>query len=288
MEKIAINTWAFDPRLTLYERFKVSESHGIKTLEVNFEENVQHPMLTWSTNSTDLQETKRFLSGENYSISSICTELFWTYNLASADSSEKNKAMSMAKKMIDFAYFLNADSILIVPGIIKDKEKREGNYAELLKVCRSSALQSIHELAIYAKESGIILGLENVFFNNFLIDAIDMKEFISDLNAPNVKVHFDVGNAQINDSVEDWILILKDLIYAIHVKDTIMFRNSFVQFCPPLYGDVNWEVVFSALKTIKFNRYLIGEQSFAAIGNEEKLIYLISALKIINNHNGRG
>lgn len=284
MNKIAVNTWGFDPRLSIYERFKLIQRLGCHTLEVNFEENVSFPMLTWDTSKKKLTELREFLKSEEVDISSICTELFWQYSLISPVKDEALKAMQLAKIIIDYAQFLEISSVLVVPGVLgKPFFLQSKQPFQTSESAWNKAIDIISELGAYAKERNVIIGLENVHFNNFLTTPKEMKDFIEEVNNPFVKVHFDIGNAQISADPKDWILTLQDYIHIVHVKDILQLQGTFAGYCPPFFGSVDWKSVCNSLSEIRYQGILVAEQSFKSFGNNEILAFIINSLETIKN-----
>ena len=108
-----------------------------------------------------------------------------------------------------------------------------------------------------AEEHGVILGIENVW-NRFLYSPLEFRRFIEEINHPNVKAYFDVGNIHFLGFPQQWIRHLSDLIVCVHVKD---FLRSSLQFRQLLEGDVPWPEVMKALREIGYDGFLNVEVS---------------------------
>lgn len=278
--KISINTWGFHPELTFLERIKQAKKFGFDAIEINFEENCKCPILSWQTNDNNLIEIKKLAENEGVDISSICTELFWKYSFTSSSTHERIKAIDLAKKMIEFAVKLNASSVVIIPGIVHAPiELRTDQKIESSDNVWEISCENLKKIADFTHGSGVILGIENVYFNKFLLSPLEVVAFIKAIDRSNVKVHLDLGNANLAGIVEDWIVTLGDLIYAIHVKDSVQGDCSLKTFCLPGLGSINWNNVRQALQKIKYTGFLISEQSFVDFTDHSSISFLAKNIK---------
>ena len=258
--KISINSWALNPMLSISERMKQVKNVGVNFLELNFEENIPNLVLGWDTTKFQLNKLLQISEENNISFSSICTELFWNYSLASNNKTEKSIAIKLGKKMIQVASYLKASSIVVIPC----KNLSDINATNPFNTIYTNSIESILELSDFAQEYKIIIGIENVFFNDFLNNPIEFKNFIDEINRDNVKVHFDIGNANLtNYPIAEWLEILDKHIYAIHIKDTLKEVKTLKTFKPLLDGDIEWQPVMEKLKSMNYNNYLILEHSFS-------------------------
>lgn len=279
---LSINTWVFNPKMSFVDRVRNAKKAGFSALEINFEENASNPLLSWETSKTSLQEVKSVLNSEGCLISSICTELFWNYSLTSSSPNKKEKALELTRKMIEYAAFFEAGSVVVIPGIVyAPQELRVGNTPELSTEVWKKSIEVLSKLAEEAKQMGIILGVENVYFNSFLLSPLEMRYFIETINQPHVKVHLDLGNANILGLAQDWILTLKELICAIHVKDSIQWQSECRNTFQPIgLGNIQWNAVKTALAEINYKGFFIVEQSYRKhISQEEFLKSLFQTTK---------
>lgn len=261
---LAINTWAFDPALTFAQRVSAAAMAGFKAVEINFEETPDTiPLLTWDTSPSTLREMQITLQDHGCVASGVCTELFWRYSLASSDATERQKSRDLALKMMEYATALRASSIVIIPGILcTPRELGTTDRRQSSMDIWTRAVDEIGWLAERAQEMGVVLGIENVHFNSFLISPLELQSFIATINHPFVKAHLDVGNANIAGMAHDWIEVLSDDICAIHVKDSIQWQSNLDTFRPLGFGNVDWSAVQKSLTKIRYKGFLTVEQSF--------------------------
>ena len=136
--------------------------------------------------------------------------------------------------------------MLVVPGVVNEKVSYEQAYI--------NSQQAIRELIPFAEETGMQIGLENVW-SNFLISPVEAKRYVDEINHPLVGWYFDVGNILRYGWPEHWIKTLNRRIMKLHAKEfsrEIMnskgLREGFnVEL---LQGDCNWPVVMQALRDI--------------------------------------
>ncbi len=260
---IAVNTWIFDPRLQLHDRINLL-ALGCKGIEINFEEGVGS-LLGWATSLQELKKMKGQLLDRQITVSSICTELFWKYSLTSDSKSEQRIAVELGKRMIDYAAYFDARSIVVIPGIVKAPTRlRVQQNVVPQHTAWERAKESILLLSEYSEGSGAVIGIENVHYNHFLISPEQTLRFLQEVDHRLVKAHLDIGNAQIAGNAKDWIQTLCTHIFAIHVKDLIETNDGNFKFVPLGRGSIRWDEIIESLKVINYRGFLIIEQSFSA------------------------
>lgn len=261
---LSINTWAFDPTLTFAQRVSAASTAGFKAVEINFEEGHEEiPLLTWDTPSSTLHEMQKTLEDHGCVASGVCTELFWHYSLASSDPVERQKSRDLTLKMVEYAAALHAPSIVVIPGILCSPRELGTTIRQQSSMdVWTRAVDEVQCLAEQAKKMGVVLGIENVHFNSFLVSPLELRSFITTVNHPFVKAHLDVGNANIAGAAHDWIDVLGGNICAVHVKDTIQWQSNLDTFRPLGCGNVDWDAVKASLTRIRYDGFLTVEQSF--------------------------
>lgn len=236
--KKGANAWIFPKNFTVDEILKASKNIGYDGVELN----VTEEMLRYDRE--DLKEISETAESLGLELPSLCTDLFWKYNLASPDKSIREKGIEIIRKECRIASEIGAKVILVVPAVATP----ETPYEETWRISKRSIL----EAAPTAKEHGVYIGVENVW-NKFLYSPLEFKHFIEEINHPNVKAYFDVGNMLFLSFPQQWIRHLSELIVCIHLKD---FENSTLQFKPLLQGDVPWPEIMKALREIGYDWYL--------------------------------
>lgn len=254
----------------------MAKKHGFDGIELNLEETGDFSL------DTDKQDVRRI--GEaarraGMEISSVCSLLFWKYPITSGNPKIRDKGITTIRTMIDFASELGVRNILVVPGMVHaDPPLDFGNppvrYADAWERARSI----IQELAKYARPKNVVIGLENVYYNKFLITQMEYKRFFEEVDDDQVRLYLDVGNTMICGFPEDWIEYLAAFICQIHVKDHDKNVNNLYGWRNIFQGHINWPNVASALKRIRYDGYIVGEPSLSPyLYQQEELVQVTSS-----------
>lgn len=174
---------------------------------------------------------------------------FSIYSLISNDSQIAQRGEDALKRMIDAAYYLGADTVLVIAGMVESDMDYQRSYEK--------AQASIHRLAQYAKE-GVQLGVENVW-NNMLYSPLELARFVDEIGMANVGIYFDVANARRFGYPEQWIRTLGHRIKKLHLKDYRMSVDNIHGFTNLLDGDVNYPAVIQSLRDIEYDGDLVVE-----------------------------
>jgi L-ribulose-5-phosphate 3-epimerase len=137
--------------------------------------------------------------------------------------------------------------------------------AELRKVIPDAEAAKVH------------LNPENVW-NKFLLSPLEMRAFVDQFHSPWVQTHFDTGNVMQYGYPEDWILTLGKRINRVHIKDYKLSTGAEQgHFVDLLEGDVNWQGVMRAFRTIGYNGPLSPEIGYDG-GKPDQLKTVSAAL----------
>ncbi|MCX8171133.1 MAG: sugar phosphate isomerase/epimerase [Candidatus Bathyarchaeota archaeon] len=238
-----VNAWIYPQNFKITDILRLSKDIGYEGVELNIDEE----MLKMGRNERRaiLDEAKSL----GLELPSLCTALFWRYNLASSDPNVRRRGVEIIRWGCEFASDIGAGVFLVVPAVAT----KEVSYQDMWRLSKESIL----EAAQSAEDCGVIIGVENVW-NRFLYSPLEFRRFIEEINHPNVKVYFDVGNAAFLGFPEQWIKHLGDLIACVHIKD---FHLSAMQFRPIFEGNIQWQSVIEALRKIGYNGFLIVEMN---------------------------
>lgn len=171
----------------------------------------------------------------------------WKYPLSSGEEATRQEGLRNIRESVDTAVAVGATVVLVVPAVINEAQPYDAAYALSLK--------SLRELAPYAAERNIRLGIENVW-NRFLLTPREMRLYLEELDAPNVGLYFDCGNILNYGSPQAWIRAMGGRILKVHVKD---FDLPTRQWRYLLQGSVNWPEVRAALREVGYDDYLTVE-----------------------------
>jgi len=236
--KKGVNVWIYPPEFTVDEMLKASSEIGYDGAELNLDEK------TLGNTKKERKTIAERAASLGLELPSLCSGLFWKFNLASSDENVRKKGIDILKKGCEFAADIGASVFLVVPAVAVP----EISYQKMWELSKKSIL----EAAPTAENYGVLLGIENVW-NRFLYSPLEFRSFIEDINHPNVKVYFDIGNIHFLGFPQQWIKWLSDLIVCVHVKD---FQRSTLKFKPLLQGDIPWSEVMKALRDISYEGFL--------------------------------
>ena len=271
-----MNVWTLPAGLTIEEQFALTKDAGFDTIELNLSESQPQdnivskdlalndsPTLTLDVTEEELAAIKVLSEKYELPITSISTSLHWNYSLTDHDATTRQKGIEIVKKMIDVCKALGGDTVLVVPGLVKQTESYDD--------CYDRALAALKELAPYAEANEIYIGIENVW-NKFLLSPIETRDFIDKIDSPFVGMYFDAGNVLQFGFPEQWVRILGNRIKKIHVKDFNTGIGNIYGFTTLLNGSLNWVHLVEAIHEIGYTGPLTCELS-AYTENGQQIAY---------------
>ena len=247
----AINSWViagFGGEKTPYEAIEYAASYGLDGLELTVGDCV-----AVDTSKEECEKIKAFAQEKSIGLRSVASGFFWGCSLGSPDEKERAEALVFAKKYLQIAAWLGAETALLIPGAV-DVGWDESRPVVPYLSCWEQATKSVKELLPLAEELNVNIALENVW-NKFLYSPVEMKQFIEQFASEKVGCYFDVGNCCLNGYPQDWIEVLGNKIKAVH------FKNWKGEDCGGglhgfgddlLDGDVEFDKVLAALEKINY------------------------------------
>lgn len=271
-----MNVWSLPAGLSIEEQFKLTKEAGFDTIELNLSEekaadNIvtkdlalnDSGSLTLDITDEQLESVKALSQKYALPVSSLSTALHWNYSLTDPEEATRQKGIEIVKKMIDVCQYLGGDTVLVVPGLVKETVAYDAAY--------DRALAALKELAPYAEEKEIYIGIENVW-NKFLLSPLETRDFIDQIASPFVGMYFDAGNILQFGFPEQWVRILGSRIKKVHVKDFNTSIGNIYGFTSLLNGSLKWTNLVNALHEIGYEGPLTCELS-AYTENGQQLAY---------------
>lgn len=252
--KTGINNWTLPWELGIDGAIREASRIGYDCIELTFNE--EGPL---SLESTE-EELRRYLKtaqDAGIKIPSLSCGLYWLYSFTADDPVIRTKAMQIARAQIDAAKVLGADTVLMLPGAVYAPFNPDFQVVPY-DTAYDRALKAMKELAVYAEEKQITVGLENVW-SGFLLSPLEMRDFIDRVGSDYVRVYMDVGNVLHIGYPEQWIRILGKRIARVHVKDFKKSVGTLNGFCELLEGDVAFDKVMQALRETGYDGPLTAE-----------------------------
>ena len=251
--KKGINHWAFG-KSNVKESISKAKELNFESIELNLEAEGE---ITLASQEKQLLELKRFAEDAGLEISSILAAILWKYPLTSEDKITAEKGKDVVKKAVEIASIFQADTVLVIPGVVGSVLLAPTDVYPYDTVYKKSQ-EVLKELAPFAKEHQVYLGVENVW-NKFLLSPTEMRNFIDEIDEEYVAAYFDVGNVLLYGYPEHWIRVLGKRIKKVHLKDFRTSVGTLDGFVNLLEGDVNWPEVMNAFKEIGYDGYLTAE-----------------------------
>jgi hexulose-6-phosphate isomerase len=248
----AMNSWilsGFGGERNAFEAIDDVKKFGLDGVELTIGDCV-----SLEATKDDCEKIKAYAEENGVGIRSVACGYFWGNGLGTPDQGKRKEAVEVAKKYLEIASWLGAESALFIPGVVK-AEWDETCPVVPYNVVWENSTASIKELVPVAEGLGVNICLENVW-NKFLVGPMEMKMFIDQFGSNRVGSYFDIGNCLINGYPEHWIQILGKRIKAVHFKN---FKGE--DFAGGLHGfgedltdgDVNFQAVINELDKMNYN-----------------------------------
>ena len=124
------------------------------------------------------------------------------------------------------------------------------------------AQDALAELAPFAAEHGVVLGLENVW-NNLWVKPEFAAAFVRSFRNPWIKAYLDLGNHVRYAPVEKWLVALSDQIVKLHIKDFKVDRAAANegQFVRLGEGSIDWRRVRRAIEAAGYSGWVSVEEN---------------------------
>ncbi|NQY07918.1 MAG: sugar phosphate isomerase/epimerase [Flavobacteriales bacterium] len=190
-----------------------------------------------------------YLSSNGMGVTCV-TSLSPDTNIASPNQSVREAGLDRLKWAIDRAYVMNSE---IICGPFHSA------FAHFTGVPPTAdekkwSIEMLHKAGDHAQQADIILTPEALNrFECYLVNTMaDLKDLLDQVNHPNVQAIYDTHHANIEEkSQEQAILTIKPHLKHVHISDND--RGT------PGKGQVNWGEVFTTLKEINYDGWLMIE-----------------------------
>jgi L-ribulose-5-phosphate 3-epimerase len=261
---------AFGRELKLERRLDLARDAGFDGVEVNLEPGEQ---CTIEAGERDLLALRRTIEDRGLTVSSVYSRLQWYSPITSDREETRQRGREILDRLVCAAPLLGTDAVLVVPGAVDNALFADDPELVRYDVAYRRAQETLAEVAQGpAAQHGVHLAVENVW-NKFLLSPLELSRFVDEIGSPWVGVYFDVGNVLRTGVPEHWITILGSRIQRVHFKDFRESSGSLDGFVGLLEGDVNWPAVAAALRSIRYESWVVGEVLPAYRHHGDRLIY---------------
>lgn len=247
--KKGLNLWtvfgfSYRGKPTIEEIMEFAADVGYDGVEFVYDDSFLHPSKMDRNVRARYREKAESLGLE---IPSVATGVFWKYNLGSSDGEIREEAKEFVRLGVDLAADLGARVLLVVPGVADPSIPYEDLY--------ETAKKSLREVAGFAEDRGVVIGLENVW-NKFLYSPLEFKKFLDEIGSDYVRAYFDVGNVVALGYHEHWTRLLRGRIAMVHVKDFDVEVGNIRGFRHVGKGSIDWPKVIKLLKESGYEDFL--------------------------------
>jgi L-ribulose-5-phosphate 3-epimerase len=242
--KFALNSGIFPGRWSPAQQVEAAVRAGADGLELNIDANA---LWTQRLDDTARQALRRQARDAGITISSLCMNAHWVFNLASPDVRIRDVGASLLGDAIDLAQHLGASAIL-VPGC-GQPQSPENRWA----LFRDGVMRCIAR----AEKAGVTLALEAVG-QPFLLNTAKLLQMIHDCGGSGaLGIYLDVGNATSSDlDPAAEIRAAGDRATLVHVKDWDPDERAEQRLGA---GAVDMASSLAALRAIGYDGYLVVE-----------------------------
>jgi len=177
----------------------------------------------------------------------IVTMMFRQNSITSDDPEVRQSSIDLVKASIATAAKTNAQTVLLVPGVVSADVTYEQAFERSVK--------EIKKLIPEAEKNNVLLAIENVW-NKFLLSPIEFRRYIDAFDSNTVVSYFDTGNIITYGFPHHWIRTLGPTIKKVHAK---AFHEPDHKFVGLLEGTNDWGAIVEALREIDYRGYITVE-----------------------------
>ncbi len=237
---------------SIEDKFNLIKKLGLAGVEVD------------SPSGLNKAEAKAAAAKTGIVIHGVIDSVHWRDTLSSSDADVRAKGLAALNGAIEDAAFFGCDTVLLVPGVVKDDVTFEQCYE------RSQA--EIKKALPLAEKHKVKIGIETVW-NNFITKPEHLISFVDDLNSPWAGAYFDCSNMlKYGVSSAEWIRKLGKRLVKFDFKG-YSHKNS---WCKIGEGDEDWPEVLKALGEIGYDGWATSE---VGGGGEKELADITARMK---------
>ena len=261
--KLGLHSVIFPESLNVLQKIEYTAKTGYDAIELEtgpFFASSSRPPRNVVARFLDKEARSEIIGhAKNYGVKirSLCFGMFVSpyYHIVDPDPRYRDLAVSQIVETIGLARDFESDVILVfVPEtspmrrLLTNDQKRDLLRESLLKLVR------------FAEDAGVVIGLEPSA-PSFFAGWKDILSAISSVNSESIACYYDVGNAaNMGFQPDEEMLKLGNAIIQIHVKELRLPPEKVVPRFPSIgQGAMDWDRIFSSLKSIDYQRYLIVE-----------------------------
>jgi hexulose-6-phosphate isomerase len=250
--RIAVKYGMIKHEGSIEDKFNLIKKLGLQGVEVD------------SPSGLNKAEAKAAAEKTGIVIHGVIDSVHWRDTLSSSDAEVRAKGLAALNGAIEDAAFFGCDTVLLVPGVVKDDVTFEQCYE------RSQA--EIKKALPLAEKHKVKICIETVW-NNFITKPEHLISFVDDLKSPWAGAYFDCSNMlKYGVSSAEWIRKLGKRLVKFDFKG-YSHKNS---WCKIGEGDEDWPEVLKALGEIGYDGWATSE---VGGGGEKELADITARMK---------
>ena len=218
--------------LSYADRFRLAGDVGFRSMEAQTVDSLE-----------EAQKIKDAADQAGLRIHSVMNMAHWTYPLSSPNPVDVTASISGVAASLDQAKLWGADTVLLVPAVVRPDTTYEQAWERSQQVIRERVLPM-------AEEVNVTIAVEEVW-NKFLLTPRDFVDYVDEFEHPLLRAYFDVGNVVHYGLPEQWIRAIGDRLVKVHLKDYSR-RAGFTNLGDAGEGGVNWPAVRAALREVSY------------------------------------
>ncbi|MBM3968587.1 MAG: sugar phosphate isomerase/epimerase [Planctomycetes bacterium] len=250
--RIAVKYGMINHEGSIEDKFNLIKKLGLQGVEVD------------SPSGLNKAEAKAAAEKTGIVIHGVIDSVHWRDTLSSSNADVRAKGLAALNGAIEDAAFFGCDTVLLVPGVVKDDVTFEQCYE------RSQA--EIKKALPLAEKHKVKICIETVW-NNFITKPEHLISFVDDLKSPWAGAYFDCSNMlKYGVSSAEWIRKLGKRLVKFDFKG-YSHKNS---WCKIGEGDEDWPEVLKALGEIGYDGWATSE---VGGGGEKELADITARMK---------
>lgn len=277
---IGIYEKALPNELSWQQKLQEAKSLGFNFIEISIDESDERrARLDWSDD--EIYALKRLCEQNQIPLHSMCLSAHRKYPFGSADETIRNQAKDIMNKALILAYKLGIRVIQLAGYDVYYEPANNKTHQRFIEGMQWSAKQ--------AEKVGIMLAVE-IMDTNYLNSLSKFEILKREVNSPYFMAYPDVGN------ITGWnydtcteLLLSRDHIVQIHLKDTLKVKNNYSgQFRDLVIGEgeVDFLAIFKTLKMMNYSAPLVIEMWAKDDKWKENIITAQKRLKAIGEQAG--